>query len=647
MSIFINSKNIIGTEGTVTGGNLGLFAASDDNFYIKTSSGLVTQINSSGVTGPSGATGTTGPAGPTGISSGYLDISYSQFLNGLTQSSLTPSYYRINDFMTRGWILGSTDSASYSGVSEALIVWAASGSCFPEAKSELFPQDYILYDPFPDNWLVDRSFSEDGVNIIPDFKGVIYSRKDQERDIVCSFDWRNALVRRWKLDYTTMGLTSWGTGTWSRNDMIEDSNGVAYYCLETHNTDGSTGTFSYNPNQYYATSSTSDWEEIRNNVRYHWMRLFEKDLYLLPLWQSGTISTTYSIGFGVYPDSPPWGSEPTFRTLDLTIDQNSYQDFNVFGIHGTTSIKSDIYDLKMILSKEQSIQSFGSIVLTNRIESNKEVFKLTIDGSNLTIYDDIPIVPESLLQSTSGFLQNTFTNFERILLYGDEWVTSDNTQVSPLWTLNSFNGNCDIFGFSFNNIINTNGLNSTFEDSYVLNTNLCGISTLRSCRLISSEFMFQTSLLSVSNSKLSYSNGNYFIGLNSSDIMESRDNRFELNTIQVNNTVNSELGPQFENNLIGPNGINDTVISSRFENNYFYGISDSEIGSNINGLTGSTTYSVQNTIIESDSIAGIDLSSATHIYNDYGTTIYKRPDGSARLRYWDNGDTIQVVSATA
>jgi len=595
--------------------------------------------------GASGSfTGLTGPAG-------YLDISYSQFLNGLTQSSLTPSYYRINDFMTRGWILGSTDSASYSGTPEALIVWAASGSCFPEAKSELFPQDYILYDPFPDNWLVDRSFSEDGVNIIPDFKGVIYSRKDLERDIVCSFDWRNALVRRWKLDYTTMGLTSWGPGTWSRNDMIEDSNGVAYYCLETHNTDGSTGTFSYNPNQYYATSSTSDWLEIRNNVRYHWMRLFEKDLYLLPLWQSGTISTTYSLGFGVYPDSAPWGPEPTFRTLDLTIDQNSYEDFNVFGIHGTTSIKSDIYDLKMILSKEQSIQSFGSIVLTNRIESNKEVFKLTIDGSNLTIYDDVPILPVSIFQNTSGFLQNTFTNFERILLYGDEWVTSDNADldgtVNPLWTLNSFNGNCDIFGFSFNNIINTNGINSTFEDSYLLNLNLCAISSLRSSPRLNSDLMFRTSLLNVSSSKLYSSNGNYFIGVNSSDIMESVNNRFELNTKQVVNTVNSELGPQFENNLIGPNGINNTVISSRFENNYFYGISDSEIGSNINGLTGSTTSSIQNTIIESDSISGIDLSSATHIYSDYGTTIYKRPDVSARLRYWDDFDAFQVVSATA
>jgi hypothetical protein len=636
MSIFINSKNIIGTEGSVTAGNLGLFAASDDNFYIKTSSGVVTQINSSGVTGP---------AGVTGSSTGYLDISYSQFLNGLTQSSLTPSYYRINDFMTRGWILGSTNSASYSGVSESLIVWAASGSCFPESKSELFPQDYILYDPFPDNWLNDKSFSEDGVNIIPDFKGVIYSRKDLERDIVCSFDWRNALVRRWKLDYTTMGLTSWGTGTWSRNDMVEDSNGVAYYCLETHNTDGSTGTFSFNPNQYYATSSTSDYLEIRNNVRYHWMRLFEKDLYLLPLWQSGTISTTYSIGFGVYPDSSPWGPESTFRTLDLTIDQNSYQDFNVFGIHGTTSIKSDVYGLSMALSKEQSIYSFGSIVLTNRIESNKKVFKLTIDGSNLTIYDDNPLVPNQV--DFLSFYQNTFTNFDRILLYGDEWVTSYNTGVDPNWIFNSFSGNCDIFGFSFNNIINTNSFYSTFEDTYLSNINLCLLSSLRSSSSLTSDLMIITSLLNVSNSKLSYSSRNYFIGVNSSEIMSSEDNRFELNTTQVENTVNSELGPLFDINLIGPNGIRETVISSKFQNNYFYGIFESEIGSNINGLTGSTTSAIQNTIIEPDSISNIDLSTATHIYNDYGTTIYKRPDGDIRLRYWDNGDTVQIVSATA
>lgn len=625
--MIINNKKVVGTEQSVNPGDLGIFAGSDDNWYVKKSDGT-----SYPLVGPSPSTG-------------YLDISYSQFLNGLTQSSLTPSYYRINDFMTRGWILGSTNSASYSGVSDSLIVWAASGSCFPEAKSELFPQDYILYDPFPDNWLTDKSFSEDGVNIIPDFKGVIYSRKDLERDIVCSFDWRNALIRRWKLDYTTMGLTSWGPGTWSRNDMIEDSNGVAYYCLETHNTDGSTGTFSFNPNQYYATSSTSDYLEIRNNVRYHWMRLFEKDLYLLPLWQSGTISTTYSLGFGVYPDGGSWGPEQQLRTLDLTIDQNSYQDFNVFGIHGTTSIKSDVYGLSMTLSKEQSIYSFGSIVLTNRIESNKKVFKLTIDGSNLTIYDDNPLVPNQV--DFLSFYQNTFTDFDRILLYGDEWVTSNNPDVDPNWIFNSFIGNCDIFGFSFNNIINTNGLNSTFEDIYLSNINLCGISTLRSSSSLTSDLMLITSLLNVSNSKLSYSSGNYFIGVNSSEIMNSEDNRFELNTTQVENTVNSELGPLFNINLIGPNGIRETVISSKFQNNYFYGIFESEIGSNINGLTGSTTSVIQNTIIEPDSILNIDLSTATHIYNDYGTTIYKRPDGNIRLRYWDNGDTVQIVSATA
>ena len=172
----------------------------------------------------------------------------------------------------------------------------------------------------------------------------------------------------------------------------------------------------------------------------------------------------------------------------------------------------------MALSKEQSIYSFGSIVLTNRIESNKEVFKLTINGSNLTIYDDIPPIPNQV--DLLVFYQNTFTNFDRILLYGDEWVTPYNTGVDPNWILNSFSGNCDIFGFSFNNIINTNGFYSTFEDSYILNLNLCLLSSLRSSQSLTSDLMLITSLLNVSNSKLSYSSGNYFIGVNSSEIMD-------------------------------------------------------------------------------------------------------------------------------
>lgn len=586
-------------------------------------------------------------SGTQSIISGFTinNITYNQLITGLSFSSLTASYYKITDFQTRGWILGSTDSASYSGIVEPLIVFAASGSLYPQAKSDAYPQDEILYDPHIQNWLDDRSFSKDGVNIIPDFKGVIYNRKDVERNIETSFDFRNVLIRRWKLDETSMGLTSWGAGTWSRDDIVEDSNGAIYYCLETHYTDGLTGTSSFNPNEYYATTSTANYQLIRNNTYYHWLRLFKKDLYLLPAWQLGTMSMTYSLGFGVFPESLS-----TPRVLNLTIDMNSYQDFNVFGIHGTTSLKSDVYDLTMTYPLEESKQQFGSIVLTNRIESNKKIYNVNLKGTNLTLYDMVPIIPGSIFASSNDILIDIdFENFQRILVYGDEYVTTENPDIIPSFSQNKTVYNIDIFGYTqLCNIFTSTIYPSLIENSILVN----GFSLLTSFRGCQAFNISRTSLISnfkrVINTNMINSQSSIINNMNRCDVSTIENCIFEHNF--VDDTIysnNSEIGPGFEENVIGPGGIIDSVIGSSFKYNYFYGIYESSISSDILGLTGSTTLSLQNVTIEPDSISNQDISLATHIYADYNTTIYKRPDGSSRLRYWDNLDTIQIVSATA
>ncbi len=612
-------------------GNLALIRSNGDIEIISASASV-------GPTGPSGASGATGPAGSGGGVELY-DVTYDQLLHGLTSSNLTASNYRIIDFQTTGYILGGTVGSTYSSDIEPLIVYAASGSCWPNALSETYVKDEILYDPLPSNWVDDLSFSKDGVNIIDGFKGVVYNRKDTDCDVSASYDWRNVEIRRWKMDSSS--ATAWGAGTWTRGDYTEDSNNVIYYCMETHTTDGLTGTGSYNPNMYYATSSTSDYLIQRNNIKYHWFRLFDKDLYLLPAWQLGTMSGTYSMGMGTYPENPA-GT----RILELPINLNDYQDFKTFGIHGTTSVKTDLGNISMYYAPEQAKSEFGSIILTNRFESNKETYNLRVEGTNLTVYDNVPVVPPQPLSDNSKFEDNSFTNFNRILVYGDEFFTTGNPDIVASWTENVIRNNHDIFGYSSLNKINSNGLSSTFEECILID----GFSILSFLRECKSMIFTQNCLVSyfqfVDNTAFQTSQSDFMVSVQSCTFDRSENNVLQINLTGYQASLTSNFGPGFEDNRIGPEGVTNTTIGSAFSNNIIHGINECDISANISGLTSSAPNVIRNTVIESDTIAYVDLSASSYLFTSYSKVIYSRPDGTIRLRYYDNLDTIQIVDPT-
>jgi hypothetical protein len=57
------------------------------------------------------------------------------------------------------------------------------------------------------------------------------------------------------------------------------------------------------------------------------------------------------------------------------------------------------------------------------------------------------------------------------------------------------------------------------------------------------------------------------------------------------------------------------------------------------------TYFNKNTI--GSAITGIDFTSATHVYNDYNTTIFINASFAVRLSYFDGSDVLTIVNANA
>jgi hypothetical protein len=640
-----NSNLILDSLGRLTlmrsDGSLEIISATVGGVF---GTGADGATGSTGATGVAGATGPQGATGANGSGSGIslYEMSYDTFYSGLSSSSLTASYYKITDYQTVGYILGGTAGATYSSSVEPLIVYAASNSCWPNALSLTNTQDEIHYDPFPSNWTDDRSYSLDGTNMIDGFKGVIYKRTDTSKNISCSFDWRNSIIRRWGIDQTSIGLTSWGTGTWSRGDYVYDSNDVIYYCLETHGTDGGSGTGSFNPESYYATSSTPNYELVRTNTRYHWQRLFNKDLYLLPAWVDGTMSSSYSVALGTYPEN--LGGT---RILELPIDSTNYQDFNVFGIHGTTSTVDEVYDFEMLISSDYSKSKYGSHVLTNRFETTRESGNIKVNGNNFTLYDYIPFYPISqLLSDNTKFHNNHFSDFSQTLVYADEHTTIANSYTLPRIGDNIISGSTTIFGsFQLSNV--ESSINTTVEDSLLIK-GFSLLSTFRSCQALSVlRHTLQTHFQNVDNTSFESSNGDFFVNIESSIFGWTENNLLEINLSSIDQSKNSEIGLDFEDNIIGPYGIRDSVISSSVTSNYMYGMRECNIGSHMHSITFSSTLQLENVFIEADSLNTQNLSSATYVYGNYSTYIYKRPDGSTRLRYYDNLDALVITLPTA
>ena len=124
------------------------------------------------------------------------------------------------------------------------------------------------------------------------------------------------------------------------------------------------------------------------------------------------------------------------------------------------------------------------------------------------------------------------------------------------------------------------------------------------------------------------------------------------NTIGSSFTYNT-IGSSFTYNTIGSDFYSNTIDSSFTYNTIGNGFTSNTIG---NSFTSNTIgdYFTSNTIgngFYSNTIGNgfgsTDYTSATHVYGAYDCTLFKRLDGTPKLRYFDNNDVQQVVAVTA
>ena len=128
---------------------------------------------------------------------------------------------------------------------------------------------------------------------------------------------------------------------------------------------------------------------------------------------------------------------------------------------------------------------------------------------------------------------------------------------------------------------------------------------------------------------------------------------FQNNTIGANfanNTIGAEfqnntIGAEFNTNTIGANFGNNTIGAS-FENNTIGAwFSNNTIGEGFIGNTVTDNFTMNE--VADVAINGVDFTGASHVYASYNCYLYKRPDGTAKLRYYDNVDAQQIVLPTA
>lgn len=149
------------------------------------------------------------------VNNNYLEVTYDELVDIIRKEDLIPTQqYLISNFRSAHFIYktnepiypqreilnNSGEIEDYEPIYEPLIVTAINEKSLSSvAYSVIHELDVIYYDWNPDNWLNDTGFSDDGV-IIPDFRGVIYFRKDPVNNNATSFDFRNIRFRRWKKD---------------------------------------------------------------------------------------------------------------------------------------------------------------------------------------------------------------------------------------------------------------------------------------------------------------------------------------------------------------------------------------------------------------------------------------------------------------
>lgn len=112
------------------------------------------------------------------------------------------------------------------------------------------------------------------------------------------------------------------------------------------------------------------------------------------------------------------------------------------------------------------------------------------------------------------------------------------------------------------------------------------------------------------------------------------------------NKIGSNFSRNITNNYFGNAGIGveNTIGDNCQDNNFgnYFGDDGTQIAG---GNTIIDNFKLNT--VETNTLYGVDFTLATHVYNDYNCTLFKRGDGTNRLSYIDSGDTLTIDNVNA
>jgi len=134
------------------------------------------------------------------------DVTFNELETMIHEERLEPFYYyRITDFYTTGYIIGTTDT--FSGPVEPIVVQALSRNSISERVwSDQYPNDEIRYSMDTSFTTIvgykDSAFWGPGptYSLVPNYRGRITYRREIQREISGPYDWRNWVFRLYKVD---------------------------------------------------------------------------------------------------------------------------------------------------------------------------------------------------------------------------------------------------------------------------------------------------------------------------------------------------------------------------------------------------------------------------------------------------------------
>lgn len=407
--------------------------------------------------------------------SSITNVTYDELMTLIDTNSLTPeASYKLIDYQTVHYMFDHytrLDDINTGPIEPLTIKAATINSIYPEAKSELYPQDDIWYDPTTFYWMQDIAFANAenvyGTVINPDFtnvqlingyKGVIYDRFDRKNNVRVGYDFRNVKSRRWAVAAQLLGFNT------------------EYTCYNSIGSNGQTVPDPMDYMDFYTFQGFDEWNTYEVSVKniiienaHDTYTKYGGDLgstlsnnvfFLGGNTETRVDITTNDISAGIYFEVNTIGVGNQYNTFGHNCCQNLLGkdgSGNTFGNNCKSIIFESLYTANKF-GNDCYFNTFGYNCHTNNFENrcSYNIFKNHAQLNNFGYY----------CQS------NTFGNY-----------CSENT-LGANCSYNKFDHDCNATMFGTNCTANTFGYNcdsNTFGDSCNLNTlgNSCSINFFR------------------------------------------------------------------------------------------------------------------------------------------------------------------------